>query len=128
MAMRRPVHFVLNDRENLFRHFGARVVIDAGRVDIQNFFPKYLFRRAYVADTRQQLIEIIAAACLLQAFVIQSKTLDQIFTQTLRRPNTKLRAAMGFDSVADRDDDIEVVIVDLIGFVVGGSCCIICNN
>ncbi len=36
-------------------------------------------------------------------------------------PDAELDAAMGFYAVADGNDDIEGVVLDLVGFAVGGS-------
>src|SRR5690606_38264851 len=34
----------------------------------------------------------------------------------------------GVNPVADRNDGVEVVVIDQIGLAIGGSCCIFCNN
>lgn len=31
-------------------------------------------------------------------------------------------------AITDRNDDIEVIVINLIGFTIIGSCCIFCNN
>jgi len=40
----------------------------------------------------------------------------------------ELGAAMGSNPIADRDDHIEVVVIDLIGLAIRGSFCKICIN
>ena len=47
--------------------------------------------------------------------------------QPLRGPDAELRGLVRFHPVAHRDDDIEVVSHDLVGFPIGGSSCIICT-
>lgn len=39
-----------------------------------------------------------------------------------------LRTTDRLHTVANRDDDIKIVVINLIGFAVCGSCCKICNN
>jgi hypothetical protein len=63
-----------------------------------------------------------------QSFVVQGEALDDVLAEPLRGPDAELRAAMGLHAVADGDDDVEVVVLDLIGLPVGGSCCRFCNN
>ena len=43
-------------------------------------------------------------------------------------PDTELCTTVGFYTVAYGDDYIEIVVIDIVGFSVGGSCCKICNN
>ena len=90
--------------------------------------PKFLFRRPDVADARQQLLEILPAALTLESVVIHRKTLHDIFAQPLRGPDAELRATLRFHPVTDRDDDVKIEELNLVGFTVGSSCCIICNN
>ena len=69
-----------------------------------------------------------SAAQIFQALIIQSKAFSHILLQNSRCPNTKLHAALRFHTVADRNDDIEIIVIHLINFAVSGSCCKICNN
>lgn len=75
---------------------------------------------------RQRLPDFDAA--LLQAFFVQGVALHEMLAQGLGRPLAELHAAPRFDAVADGDDDVEVVVIHLVGFAIGGSCCIFCNN
>ena len=85
-------------------------------------------RKANFPDALKQLVKVIAAATLFQPVIIKRETLYNILAQPLRRPNAKLRAPMRLHAVADRDDCFQPVVIYLIGFSIGGSCCKICNN
>ncbi len=63
-----------------------------------------------------QLVEVILAEdlfTLLQTFVIQNEALDDELPQRLRRPDAELRGLMTVHPVADGDDGIEVVELQL---------------
>jgi len=59
-----------------------------------------------------QFIKVVAGS-FFSAFVIHDKPLDDILAQALCRPDAELRAAMGFDAVANRDDDVEVIEINV---------------
>lgn len=69
---------------------------------------------ANVAYSLQQLFKVVVAlpAPLLQPLVVQHKTLDDQLAELLRRPLPELGAAMRPNPVADRDDNVEVVMVN----------------
>jgi hypothetical protein len=52
----------------------------------------------------------------------------QMIAQYLRGPDAELRAPLRIDAVANRDNGVEVVVFDVVGFPVCGSCCKKCNN
>ncbi len=110
--VRGEVHLVLHRLEKPFRGIGARVVIDAGRVDIEHLFVEQLFRGADVADACEQFFEIIRVG-VFQAFVIHDEALDQKFRERRRRPPPELRAARGADPEADGHDHRQIVVGDL---------------
>jgi hypothetical protein len=41
---------------------------------------------------------------------------------------SELYATVGFDAVSDGNDYVEIVVVYLVDFSIGGSCCKFCNN
>jgi hypothetical protein len=122
------VHLVLHGLEEELRAVGVLVVVDAGGIDVEDFPPENALGRADVADAVDQLIEVVAAARLLEAFVVHREALDDVFAEPLRGPDAELRAAERLDPVAHRDDHVEVVVVHLIGLAIRGSCCKFCNN
>jgi hypothetical protein len=121
VAVGGPVHLVLDGGEELPREVRVRVVIDARGVDVEHLAPEDLLGRADVPDAGEQLVEVVAAASLLEPLVVQRESLDQVLPQALGSPDAKLRAAMALDTITDRDDDVEVVVESVILFTVGGS-------
>lgn len=79
MAVGGPVHLVLDDPEEIPRHLGIGVVVDAGRVDVGNFLIEEPLAGANVADPGEQLLKVILAerATGLDPLIIQRKALDQ---------------------------------------------------
>ena len=69
----------------------------------------------------QQLFEVVAAARLLEPIIVEGKALDYELAQPLCCPDAELRATMGFYTVADRDDDLKVVVLRVIDFSIIGS-------
>ena len=103
-------------------HLYARVVVDTGSVSVEHLAPERLFRRADVADAFEQLVKVVAAARSFESLIVQGEAFDDVFAQATCGSDTKLGAAVRADSVANRDDDVEVVVVDLVRLAVGGSC------
>lgn len=128
LPMNGIVDFVLDFSEKLNGDFRLGVIINAGGLDFKYLTVKHLFGSADVADALQQFLEIATAAQILQALIVQRKAFSHILPQNPRCPDTELHAALGFHTVADGNDDIEIIVIHLIGFAVSGSCCKICNN
>ena len=122
------VDFVLDFFEKLNRDFRFRVIVNAGGVDFKHLTIKHLFRSADVADALQQLLEVATAAQIFQALIVQRKAFSHILLQNSRCPDAELHTALGFHTIANGNDDIEIIVIHLIGFAVSGSCCKICNN
>jgi len=80
--------------EKLPAEVGVGIIVDAGSINIEHFAPENLFRGTYVPDAGKQLIEIVASARLLEPFVVQDKSFDDIFPQVLGRPYAKLGACL----------------------------------
>ncbi len=123
-----PQQFVLHDFEKFDRLFGFWVVADTCCIDVLDFLVEDPFRKADFADALLQLVEIVHRLARLHPFVVQRETLDEVFTQHLRCPDTELRALMRFYTVADRNNYVEVIVVRIVAFAVGGSCSEIPNN
>jgi hypothetical protein len=61
-----------------------------------------LFRRANLADSLDQFVEVVVPPpSLFQSLVIQSEALHDELAQPLSSPDPKLRAAVGADAVPD---------------------------
>ena len=115
------MNLVLDFLEKLNGDFRLGIIVNTGRVDFKHLTVKHLFGSADIADTLQQLLEVSAAAQIFQALIIQSKAFSHILLQNPRCPNTKLHAALRLHTVADRNDDIKIIIIDIIHFSVGSS-------
>ena len=122
------MNFILDFLEKLNGDFRLGVIVNTGCVDFKHLSIKHLFGSTDIADTLQQLLEVAAATQIFQALIIQSKAFSHILLQNSCCPNTKLHAALRFHTVTNGNDDIEVIVIHLIGFAVSGSCCKICNN
>src|SRR5690606_14437205 len=83
------------------------------RKQIANLLIKALFRGPYVADAFQQLIEVIPAARVFQALIIHHEALTQKLLEMGTGPLAKLHATGRTHTVADSQNQIEVVITDL---------------
>ena len=66
------------------------------------------------------LMFLYSCVDLLQPLIDRIST-QQIVFQHLVRPLTELCTAMAFYPIADRNDNIQIIIVHLIGFAVGSS-------
>src|SRR5690606_41136659 len=79
----------------------ARVVVDAGRVDLEDLAPEHLLRRPDVADAGEQLVEVVPATGSLEPLVVEGEALDDVLAQALGRPDAELGAAVRLHAVAD---------------------------
>src|SRR5690606_2616515 len=70
---------------------------------------------ADLADALQELIEVVLAEALVQfqALVVEDEALHDELAQCLRGPDAELCRFDAVHAVADRDDGVEVVKVDL---------------
>ena len=128
VAVGRIVQLVLHDFE---KHNGIRafrVIVHAGCVEVEYLTIQDLFRRSDVPDPVKQFFPVVPASKLLQPLIVHREAFDHVLLQALRCPSAELCAANGLDTVAHRDDHIQIIVVHLIGFAVCCSCCKICNN
>jgi hypothetical protein len=66
------------------------------------------------ADAGEKLFEIVLPDCpaSLDSFIIEDKALDQQLAKLLGCPLAELRATAGADAVTNREDGVEVVVVN----------------
>ena len=122
------MNLILDFLEKLNGDFRLGVIVNTGCVDFKHLSIKHLLGSADIADTLQQLLKVSAATQIFQALIIQSKAFSHILLQNSRCPDAKLHTALRLHTVADRNDDIEIIVIHLISLTVSGSCCKICNN
>lgn len=89
---------------------------DFACIQVKHLPIENLFRRANVPNPVQKFLPIIAAGITFKSLIVNYKTLDDVFFQTLRRPNAELSAAFALDTIADGDDYVEIVKLYLVGF------------
>ena len=73
---------------------------------------------ADVADALQHLVEIVGDAGtgngrVFQPLVVHGETLDDVLLQPLGGPDAEAGGNVAFDPVADRDDHVQIVIIEL---------------
>ncbi len=70
--------------------------------------------RTYGADTLKELSEIIlfkSCFSLLQTLIIQNKSLDDIFSEYLGRPNAELCTSIRFYTISNRNNYVKVIML-----------------
>jgi hypothetical protein len=110
------VQLVLHGLEERLRRLGVLVVVDAALlVDVGDLEVEAPLAGADLADSLEQLVEVVLAEALvqLQPLVVEDEPLDDELAQGLGRPDAELRGLRAVDPVADRDDRVEVVELDL---------------
>jgi hypothetical protein len=112
VAVGGPVHLVLHGGEELMGKVRVRVVVDARRVEIEHLAPEDLLGGTNVANAGEQLVEVVAAAGLLETLVVQDEFFDEVLPEPLGGPDAKLRAAVGTDAIAHREDHVQVVVLE----------------
>ena len=129
--MRCPMHFVLNLLEKQNRTFSLWIIINAGRINLQHLSPEHLFRRSDIPDSGKQLIKVVAAAEIFQAVIIQHKALFHELLEDRGRPHAELNTALGFHTVPNRYDNVQIVVFNLpfhLPFAFHLNCCKFCNS
>lgn len=58
MSVSAKVHLVLHSLEEFLGGFHARILVNTESIYFKNLAIEYLFRAAYVADSRKQLVEV----------------------------------------------------------------------
>jgi len=61
------------------------------------------------------------AGVVFQPLAVEGVALGQMLAQGAGGPLAKAGALDRLDPIADRDDDVEVVVLRLVGFAIGGS-------
>ena len=115
MAVGGPVHLVLDGDEEPLRGLDARVVVDAGGVDVEDLAVKDLLGGADVPDPREELVEVVGGAGagrVLEALVVEDEALDDELAEVGGRPLAELDAARGAHAVADGEDHRQAVVLE----------------
>src|ERR1035441_6011790 len=110
-----PVQLVLHRLEKYLGQFRVAVVVDAGGVDVGDLLVEEPLAGADVPDAGQQFVKIILPQrpSGLDALVVERKPLDQQLAKPCRGPLAELGTAQGPDTVADGQNHLQVVVVNL---------------
>ena len=98
--------------EQLVLHLGEKnvgfffrdAVVRAQGKEVADFLIKALFRGPDLADARQQFVEIVPGARILEPLIVHDEALHQIFLQVSGGPLAELDAAWRADAVADGEN------------------------
>lgn len=69
----------------------------------------------------------LAQALFPQPAVVERVPVQEVIAQGPRRPDAEQGAPLGVDAVSDRQDGIQVEVLNLVGLAVGGSVCKLCT-
>ena len=115
-----PVQLVLHGLEEGLGDLGLRVVVDAALlVDVGDLQVEAALAGPDLADALEQLVEVVLAEppVELQPLVVEHEPLDDELLEGLGGPDAELGGPGAVDPIADGDDGVEVVVVDLAAHV-----------
>lgn len=90
------------------------------RIDELQLRRTVLVEERYGGTVLNGLIERLIR--IFQTLIIEDKAFDDKLTELLSGPNTKAGGDSTFDSVANRDNGIKVVIISTVLLTISGSC------
>ena len=101
------------------------VIVGAAlRINVRNLLPYTALTCTDGTDALKEFTEVVFAehgSTLLEPIVVKGKSLCDIFLQHRRCPLAELRGLDGIDTVADRNNSIEIIECCLIFFPISGS-------
>jgi len=107
------VELVLHHGIEIFRHRRIAVIVDTALCkNIRHLLPDPALAGTDGSDTLQQFAEVVlteSILALLQAFVVQNKTLGHVLFEDASSPDAELRCPAGVDPVANRNDGIKII-------------------
>ena len=108
------VELVLNGGEEALGGRGVLVVVDAGGVDVGDLLVEATFGQADLADLVEQALKVVFAqeGAVLHTLAVDDVAADGKVAQYAGGPLAELGGAHRVDAVTDRDDGVEVVVVD----------------
>src|SRR3990167_7045909 len=107
------MEFVLYGCKKFFCNYILLIVINSRCIKISNFLIESAFTGADFANFFKQLLEIISTKkrTIFQSIIIQCKTFNNIATQSLSGPLTKLCSTSGIDSISHRNNGIKIIMI-----------------
>ena len=101
-----------------------RIIIDTAlRVYICYFLVEPSLAGTNLSDPFQQFFKIVLAEAftLLEAFIVENKSLDDKFPERFCGPDAELRSLIGIYPVSDSNDRIKVVELGFVILAITGS-------
>src|SRR3989338_472819 len=114
MSMCCKMKLVLDNFKKFQRLACLRVIINGGCIQIKHLTIKHLFTATNISNLIEQFFPIIPTAQIFQTIRIDSKTFDDIVTKSRGCPNTESCSDMRFYSVTERNNHIEIVMLNIV--------------
>jgi len=114
------VELVLNGGEEALGGRSVLVVVDAGGVDVGDLLVEATFGQADLADLIEQALEVVLTeeGAVLHTLAVDDVAADGEVAQHAGGPLAELGGAHRVDAVTDRDDGVEVVVLNRVSLTV----------
>lgn len=120
------MELILDHCIEIFRDIWVAIIIETTlRKNIRYLLPYTSLTCTDWTDSLQQFTEIIFTeylTTLLQSFIIQHKALEHIFLQDISSPNTEMSGFCRVHTIADRNDCIKIIGLNLLGLGFSFNC------
>lgn len=104
--------FVLHLGEEQHGFLFAGLVVAAEREQVAHLLVKPFLRGPDLTDAGEEFVEVVPAAGILEALVVDDEAFDQVFLEMGAGPLAELDATRGTHAVADGQNEIEAVELD----------------
>lgn len=113
---------VLHFSEEVLRLLSAALVVAAEGEELAHFLVEAFLGGADLADALEELVEVVPMLGIFEALVVHDEAFGDEFAQVGIGPAAELCAARRLYAEADGEDRFEIVVGNVVGFAVGGSC------
>ena len=117
-----PEHLVLDGGEEGAGLVAVGPVVDGRGVEVADLLVEALLGGPDGPDALEQLIEVVLLGPLGETGVVHGEALDEVLAQDAGGPLAELHGARCGDAVADGEDHVEVVDLDLTSDPPGALC------
>lgn len=117
-----PEHLVLDGGEEGAGLVAVGPVVDGRGVEVADLLVEALLGGPDGPDALEQLVEVVLPGSLGEAGVVHGEALDEVLAQDAGGPLAELDGARRGDAVADGEDHVEVVDLDLTSDPPGALC------
>ena len=115
VTMNRVMKLVLDGREETAGNVRMNVIVGSRCEQIRHLLVGLPFTCTDLSDFFKKLVEVrlIEKFAVLQTFRVQQVASDHEVTKHFRRPLAESSSTLAVDAVADGNDGVEVVVLDL---------------